>query len=309
MADNSDLEQRVRDALHEQADRAPAPPLRAAPWEARTHMSFSADTTVPGSEQPLRQRSGTAWRVLGVAAAVAIVSVGTTLTIQAVQDGDDPAQPSAQPGANVEIDDPVPVGLASVVVDVPRSWARGTQQCAAVSAPTVLFETDGRRSCGTSEPTADTVSIRRDGHSTDDDTTPGNTDIQVTKPRQDGAGFTVVSVEDAAQGVTFEIRTRDTALAAAIADSARALDSDQTTMPDVTFGFTGGVAGSTAPPDVNEVTRRLEASGLTAEIHFADGATAKRWGSVTPSIPTGTVVPTGTTIVVTYGPTAREPNT
>lgn len=121
-----------------------------------------------------------------------------------------------------------------------------------------------------------------------------------TASRRGQVGFTVIEKVVPDEDAWFLIRVRDGELAQEIGDSLRVLPGDETTMPDVNLGATGGRPGYSAAPGPVEVKIRLEHAGLTVTVLYVGDAGPDHWSSLKADREPGVVLPVGTRITVSY---------
>ena len=273
--------------------------------EIRERMAADPETldTPTRVDHRSRRPKGTALAVLG-AALVATVLVSTTLLVR--------HNNSAQTRSNVDrpasvggegISEPTTVGRGRAIVSVPGDWGRNELHCGVTTADTVVFEFDGSRACRSTSPGFDSITIGsaggHDPHVEATRTTVNGVDVYTT-PTRDQAGFTVIEKLIPEADAWFLIRVGSSELAQAIGDSLRVLPGDQTTMPDVYLGATGGIPGYFAAPGPAEVTRRLEHAGLAVNLRYIGAARPGHWSSLTADSKPGTVLRAGTKVTLTY---------
>jgi len=293
---NPETEQHVRAALARLADnRAPTQSEVMARVTDRTGSSRRTSSR----NRTRSQRSAAA--ILVAAASVAAILVGGNLVHGARQPTVPQATSSTEPtpaAANTRV-----VGRGHAVINVPDTWATNAVRCGIATADTVVTDPIVSRACGAAAPSQHSYVVI--GSATSHPATVGTSTqvagltVYTTAPHVDG-GVTVIDLAVPDEDAWFHIVTRTPDLATRIAASLRILSNDQTTMPDITLGATGGRPGYSEVPDPAEVTRRLELAHLVADIRFSPGTTSDNWTRLDTDTPFGTVLSTSSTVTITY---------
>lgn len=274
--------------------------------EAAAGPRFAGIAHEPDGPRGQAHRPRTWLGLLAIGGAVAAIAA-SGFVLGTLQNGDegsrDPGSADAPSTASTPLIDGPQVGRGRLAVSVPQAWSRGAAECGVATEDTVLFAAgDVARGCFRPPAEFSTVTI---------DAAPSAAQLdeferevvsggQVYSEEAVENGFTVVSLASPDQDALITIRSRDAALAAAIAESVQVLPEAMTTVPDLTTGATGGEPGVSDAPGPDEVLLRLKRANLKGEISFEDGATADNWSHVATDAPAGAVVKVGSTVTVTY---------
>lgn len=301
---SENTETQVREGLARLASEAPK--ATEVWWRVNAAVSKEREgLQQPPNEPAGRGRFRSVAAMVAVACSVAGVVVGLgAYDLRPANDSQQAANPDAGPRERIQaMHKSVEVGRGSAVLSVPEVWQRGASKCGVPTANTVAFESAATRACAMPASDYDSVTIGWiAGHDTDgmpNRLIEGRI-VYVSEPTVTSTGLTAVEILVPSEDARFSIETKNRELAMAIVDSLRFLPGDQTTVPDLYQGATGGVEGISASPSPAEVRTRLERAGLALQVRFVGAATASQWSALSADAEPGTIVPRGAVVTVTY---------